>query len=136
MAGRVVPQLRRFHNAAYRGSQVGWDEVRASWENLVTICSNGQVRLSDQRICVRGFMFVTPIPGRWNTPFLRWLRDRIIIEPADFTTSYGSGWVSESIQTTGCRQRLRTEALNPLTGSLCRLTEASLDRPSQLQSRL
>jgi ketosteroid isomerase-like protein len=36
------------------GSQVGWDEVRASWENLAGICSNGQVSLSDQRICVGG----------------------------------------------------------------------------------
>jgi hypothetical protein len=34
------------------GSQIGWDEVRASWENQAKICSNGQFRLSDQRICV------------------------------------------------------------------------------------
>src|ERR1700751_2479227 len=33
------------------GSQVGWDEVRPSWENLAKICSNGSVKLSDQRIC-------------------------------------------------------------------------------------
>jgi ketosteroid isomerase-like protein len=34
------------------GSQIGWDEVRASWENQAKICSNGQLRLSDQRIRV------------------------------------------------------------------------------------
>jgi hypothetical protein len=34
------------------GSQIGWDEVRASWKNQAKICSNGQLRLSDQRICV------------------------------------------------------------------------------------
>ncbi len=31
--------------------QVGWDEVRASWEDLSKICSNGQLKLIDQRIC-------------------------------------------------------------------------------------
>jgi ketosteroid isomerase-like protein len=36
------------------GSQVGWDEVRTSWENVARICSNGQVKVSDQRICVGG----------------------------------------------------------------------------------
>jgi ketosteroid isomerase-like protein len=36
------------------GRQVGWDEVRASWENVAKIFSNGQVNLSDQRICVGG----------------------------------------------------------------------------------
>jgi ketosteroid isomerase-like protein len=34
------------------GRQIGWDEVRASWENQARHCSNGQLRLSDQRICV------------------------------------------------------------------------------------
>jgi hypothetical protein len=33
------------------GSQVGWDEVRVSWENLSKICSNGSVKLTDQRVC-------------------------------------------------------------------------------------
>ena len=33
-------------------SQVGWDEVRASWENFAKISSNGRVELRDQRICV------------------------------------------------------------------------------------
>jgi ketosteroid isomerase-like protein len=36
------------------GRQVGWEEVRASWENVAKIFSNGQVNLSDQRICVGG----------------------------------------------------------------------------------
>ena len=36
------------------GRQVGWDEVRASWENVAKISSNGQLTLSDQRICVGG----------------------------------------------------------------------------------
>jgi ketosteroid isomerase-like protein len=34
------------------GTQVGWDEIRASWENLAKICSNGRVKLRDQRISV------------------------------------------------------------------------------------
>ena len=34
------------------GTEVGWDEIRASWENLAKICSNGRVELRDQRICV------------------------------------------------------------------------------------
>jgi SnoaL-like domain len=34
------------------GTQVGWDEIRASWENLAKICSNGRVQLRDQRISV------------------------------------------------------------------------------------
>jgi hypothetical protein len=34
------------------GRQIGWDEVRASWESQAKICSNGQLRLSDQRIYV------------------------------------------------------------------------------------
>ncbi|HET9374302.1 MAG TPA: nuclear transport factor 2 family protein [Chthoniobacterales bacterium] len=34
------------------GTQVGWDEIRTSWENLAKICSNGRVELSDQRISV------------------------------------------------------------------------------------
>ena len=33
-------------------TEVGWDEIRASWENLAKICSNGRVELRDQRICV------------------------------------------------------------------------------------
>jgi ketosteroid isomerase-like protein len=36
------------------GRQFGWDVVRASWENVAKIASNGQVKLSDQRICVGG----------------------------------------------------------------------------------
>ena len=31
---------------------VGWDEIRASWENFAKISSNGRVELRDQRICV------------------------------------------------------------------------------------
>ena len=34
------------------GTQVGWDEIRASWENLAKICSKGRVGLRDQRISV------------------------------------------------------------------------------------
>ena len=34
------------------GRQVGWDEVRGSWEMVAKICSNGQLNLRDQRICV------------------------------------------------------------------------------------
>jgi ketosteroid isomerase-like protein len=34
------------------GSQIGWDQVRASWESQAKICKNGQLRLSDQCICV------------------------------------------------------------------------------------
>ena len=33
------------------GRQVGWDEVRESWENIAKMSSQGQVKLSDQRIC-------------------------------------------------------------------------------------
>src|SRR5258708_30307339 len=32
------------------GSQIGWDEGRASWENQAKICSKGQIRLSGQRL--------------------------------------------------------------------------------------
>src|SRR6516164_6623491 len=32
------------------GTEVGWDEIGASWENLAKICSNGRVELRDQRI--------------------------------------------------------------------------------------
>ena len=34
------------------GTQVGWDEIRASWENLAKICSKGRVELREQRISV------------------------------------------------------------------------------------
>jgi ketosteroid isomerase-like protein len=34
------------------GSQIGWDEIRTSWENLAKICTNGRVELRDQRISV------------------------------------------------------------------------------------
>lgn len=34
------------------GRQVGWDEVRASWETVAKICSNGQLNVRDQRICI------------------------------------------------------------------------------------
>jgi ketosteroid isomerase-like protein len=34
------------------GTEVGWDEIRASWENLAKICSNGRVELHDQRISI------------------------------------------------------------------------------------
>jgi ketosteroid isomerase-like protein len=34
------------------GIAVGWDEIRASWENFAKISSNGRVELRDQRICV------------------------------------------------------------------------------------
>jgi ketosteroid isomerase-like protein len=34
------------------GTEVGWDEIRASWENLAKICSNGRVELRDQRISI------------------------------------------------------------------------------------
>ena len=34
------------------GRQVGWDEVRASWERTAKICSNGRLTLRDQRMCI------------------------------------------------------------------------------------
>ncbi len=34
------------------GRQVGWDEVWASWENVASISAKGQVKLSDQIICL------------------------------------------------------------------------------------
>ena len=34
------------------GTEIGWDEIRASWENLTKICSSGRVELRDQRICI------------------------------------------------------------------------------------
>src|ERR1700751_1159180 len=34
------------------GTEGGWDEIRASWENLAKICSNGRVELRDQRISI------------------------------------------------------------------------------------
>ena len=34
------------------GIAVGWDEIRASWENFAKISANGRVELRDQRICV------------------------------------------------------------------------------------
>jgi hypothetical protein len=34
------------------GTEVGWDEIRASWENFAKISSSGMVELRDQRICV------------------------------------------------------------------------------------
>jgi ketosteroid isomerase-like protein len=34
------------------GTQVGWDEIRASWEDLAKICSKGRVELRDQRISI------------------------------------------------------------------------------------
>jgi ketosteroid isomerase-like protein len=40
--------------AAAEKKAASCSEVRASRENLARICSNGQVRLSDQRICVGG----------------------------------------------------------------------------------
>ena len=50
--GCVVTQSRRFNNVPSGGIEVGWDEIRASWENFAKISSNGRVELRDQRICV------------------------------------------------------------------------------------
>ena len=36
------------------GREVGWDEVRGSWEQVAELCSAGAVRLTDQRIQVSG----------------------------------------------------------------------------------
>jgi ketosteroid isomerase-like protein len=36
------------------GRQVGWDEVRGSWEQVAQIASEGQVKLSDQLVQVSG----------------------------------------------------------------------------------
>jgi ketosteroid isomerase-like protein len=38
------------------GRQVGWDEVRGSWEQVAQLASGGQVKLSDQLIQVSGDM--------------------------------------------------------------------------------
>jgi hypothetical protein len=35
--GCVVTQSRRFRNAPIDGMAVGWDEIRASWENFAKI---------------------------------------------------------------------------------------------------
>jgi SnoaL-like protein len=42
------PDVSTMHPA--RGTEVGWDEIRASWENFAKISSNGRVELRDQRI--------------------------------------------------------------------------------------
>ena len=44
------PEVSAMHPPG--GTQVGWDEIRASWENLAKICSKGRVELRDQRISV------------------------------------------------------------------------------------
>jgi ketosteroid isomerase-like protein len=44
------PEVSTMHPVG--GTEVGWDEIRASWENLAKICLNGRVELRDQRICV------------------------------------------------------------------------------------
>src|SRR5215510_1516195 len=36
------------------GREVGWDQVRGSWEQLAQLATQGQVRLSDQFIQVAG----------------------------------------------------------------------------------
>ena len=36
------------------GREVGWDEVRGSWEKIAQLATRGQVRLSDQFIQVAG----------------------------------------------------------------------------------
>ena len=36
------------------GREVGWDQVRGSWEQLAQLATQGQVRLSDQLIQVAG----------------------------------------------------------------------------------
>ena len=38
------------------GRQVGWDEAKESWEQVAKLASDGQVKLSDQRIQVTGDM--------------------------------------------------------------------------------
>ena len=36
------------------GREVGWDQVRGSWEQVAQLATHGQVRLSDQFIQVAG----------------------------------------------------------------------------------
>lgn len=38
------------------GREVGWDQVRGSWENVAKVASDGQVELKDQRLQVSGNM--------------------------------------------------------------------------------
>jgi len=38
------------------GREVGWDKVRASWENVAGIASDGEVKLTDQLIQTAGDM--------------------------------------------------------------------------------
>jgi hypothetical protein len=42
------PEVSAMHPIG--GTEIGWGEIRASWENLAKICSNGTVELRDQRI--------------------------------------------------------------------------------------
>jgi ketosteroid isomerase-like protein len=44
------PEVSAMHPVG--GTEIGWGEIRASWENLAKICSNGTVELRDQRISV------------------------------------------------------------------------------------
>ena len=44
------PEVSAMHPVG--GTEIGWGEIRASWENLAKICSNGTVELREQRISV------------------------------------------------------------------------------------
>ena len=50
------------------GREVGWEQVRASWEQVAQLASGGQVKLDDQVIQVAGDAAYEPAGGtdRWR----------------------------------------------------------------------